>query len=154
MIFPRSGRIAWYVRSRPIFAEPPALSPSTMNSSAADGSLIEQSASLPASDDDSSALLRRVSSRAFARREPRAHGSDALVHDLSGVRGVLLEELRELLIDGSARRAHAPTGCRASSCLPLELRVLELDRDDAGEPLADVLAVERLVFLMRLLSRA
>ncbi len=30
MIFPRSGRIAWYIESRPDFAEPPAESPSTM----------------------------------------------------------------------------------------------------------------------------
>src|SRR5260221_9567473 len=65
MIFPRRGRIAWYVRSRPIFAEPPALSPSTMKSSAASGSLIEQSASLPGSDIDSSADLRRVGSPAL-----------------------------------------------------------------------------------------
>ena len=28
-ILPRSGRIAWMRRSRPCFAEPPALSPST-----------------------------------------------------------------------------------------------------------------------------
>ena len=53
------------MRSRPIFAEPPALSPSTMKSSADSGSLIEQSASFPGSDIDSSADLRRVSSRAF-----------------------------------------------------------------------------------------
>ncbi len=32
-IFPRSGRIAWLARSRACFAEPPALSPSTTNSS-------------------------------------------------------------------------------------------------------------------------
>ena len=64
MIFPRSGRIAWYVRSRPIFAEPPAESPSTMKSSADSGSLIEQSASLPGSDDPPSADFR-VSSRAL-----------------------------------------------------------------------------------------
>jgi hypothetical protein len=30
MIFPRSGRIAWYVRSRACLADPPAESPSTM----------------------------------------------------------------------------------------------------------------------------
>ena len=65
MIFPRSGRIAWYVRSRPVFAEPPAESPSTMKSSASDGSRIEQSASLPGSEEPSSADLRRVSSRAW-----------------------------------------------------------------------------------------
>ncbi|SLH24135.1 Uncharacterised protein [Mycobacteroides abscessus subsp. abscessus] len=30
MILPRSGRIAWYIESRPDLAEPPAESPSTM----------------------------------------------------------------------------------------------------------------------------
>ena len=65
MIFPRNGRIAWVVRSRACFAEPPAESPSTMKSSADSGSLIVQSASFPGSDEFSSALFRRVSSRAL-----------------------------------------------------------------------------------------
>jgi hypothetical protein len=37
-IFPRSGRIACVLRSRPCLAEPPAESPSTMNSSVSDAS--------------------------------------------------------------------------------------------------------------------
>ena len=45
MIFPRNGRIAWVVRSRACFAEPPAESPSTMKGSADSRSLIVQSAS-------------------------------------------------------------------------------------------------------------
>ena len=44
---PRSGRIAWVRRSRPCLAEPPAESPSTMNSSLSLGSVDAQSASLP-----------------------------------------------------------------------------------------------------------
>ncbi len=44
---PRNGRIAWVRRSRPCLAEPPAESPSTMNSSLSSGSVDEQSASLP-----------------------------------------------------------------------------------------------------------
>jgi hypothetical protein len=63
--FPRSGRIAWKVRSRASTAEPPAELPSTRKSSADSGSLIWQSASFPGSDELSSAVLRRVSSRAF-----------------------------------------------------------------------------------------
>ncbi len=62
---PRSGRIAWKVRSRASTAEPPAELPSTRKSSADSGSLIWQSASLPGSEELSSALLRRVSSRAL-----------------------------------------------------------------------------------------
>ena len=64
-ILPRSGRIAWVLRSRALTAEPPAESPSTTNSSASDGSLTEQSASLPGSVEFSSADLRRVRSRAL-----------------------------------------------------------------------------------------
>ncbi len=65
MILPRSGRIACVLRSRPCFAEPPAESPSTTNSSASAGSRTEQSASLPGSVEFSSADLRRVRSRAL-----------------------------------------------------------------------------------------
>ena len=36
-IFPRSGRIACVLRSRAVFAEPPALSPSTIKTSASSG---------------------------------------------------------------------------------------------------------------------
>ena len=65
MILPRSGRIAWKLRSRASTAEPPALSPSTRNSSAASGSDTEQSASLPGRPPPPSADLRRIRSRAL-----------------------------------------------------------------------------------------
>ena len=64
-ILPRSGSTACVLRSRPCLAEPPAESPSTMKSSASDGSFTEQSASLPGSVEFSSADLRRVRSRAL-----------------------------------------------------------------------------------------
>ena len=62
---PRIGRIAWFARSRPCFAVPPAESPSTMKISAFAGSRSWQSASLPGRLASSSAPLRRVSSRAL-----------------------------------------------------------------------------------------
>ena len=62
-------------RSRPCLAEPPAESPSTMNSSDSAGSRTEQSASLPGSAEFSSALLRRVRSRAL-RAAARAWAAD------------------------------------------------------------------------------
>ena len=70
MIFPRSGRIAWNIESRPLLAEPPAESPSTTYSSDLDGSVERQSASLPGRPPMSVALLRRTNSRALraARR--------------------------------------------------------------------------------------
>ena len=51
--------------SRPILAEPPAESPSTMKISVLEGSFSRQSASLPGIRLFSSTLLRRTSSRAF-----------------------------------------------------------------------------------------
>ena len=68
-ILPRSGRMAWVLRSRALTAEPPAESPSTTNNSANAGSLTEQSASLPGSVEFSSADLRLVRSRALRAAE-------------------------------------------------------------------------------------
>ena len=66
------------LRSRALTAEPPAESPSTMNSSASAGSLTEQSASLPGSAEFSSADLRRVRSRAL-RAAARARAASTLL---------------------------------------------------------------------------
>lgn len=46
-ILPLMGSIAWNCLLRPCLADPPAESPSTMNSSQFAGSLSEQSANLP-----------------------------------------------------------------------------------------------------------
>ena len=64
-ILPLSGRMAWVSTSRPWVALPPAESPSTMNSSERRTSRVLQSRSLCGMEPDSSALLRRVSSRAL-----------------------------------------------------------------------------------------
>ena len=73
-ILPRIGRIAWNRGLRAFLALPPALSPSTMNSSASSGLRDEQSASLPGIDADSSSDLRRVRSRAWRAAMPRPRG--------------------------------------------------------------------------------
>ena len=63
-ILPRSGSTACVLRSRPCLAEPPAESPSTMKISASDGSLTEQSASLPG---QARVLQRGLAPRQIAR---------------------------------------------------------------------------------------
>src|SRR5438105_1250252 len=63
MIFPRSGRIAWFDLSRASLAAPPAELPSTMNISASSGSRTWQSANFFAISPPN-APLRRVRSRA------------------------------------------------------------------------------------------
>ena len=64
MIFPRSGRIAWFDLSRASLAAPPAELPSTMNISANSGSRTWQSANFFAISPPN-APLRRVRSRAL-----------------------------------------------------------------------------------------
>ena len=56
--------MAWCWRSRACLAEPPAESPSTINISESEGSLLEQSANFPGRAKESSTFLRRVNSRA------------------------------------------------------------------------------------------
>ena len=63
-ILPRRGRTAWFSRLLASLADPPAESPSTMNSSHSPGFLLEQSASLPGRDSPDSAVLRRAISLA------------------------------------------------------------------------------------------
>jgi hypothetical protein len=81
-ILPRNGSTACVLRSRPCFAEPPAESPSTMKISASDGSLTEQSASLPGSVEFSSADLRRVVSRAW-RAATRAWAAETALRTIA-----------------------------------------------------------------------
>src|ERR1700746_2732113 len=88
-ILPFKGRIAWKRRSRPCFAEPPALSPSTMKSSHFAGSRSWQSASFPGRLAMSSAPLR------LARRRPL----DPLADDAPRIAGMLLEPLLQLVGD-------------------------------------------------------
>src|ERR1700726_2467219 len=57
--------MAWYLRSRPPLAEPPADSPSTMKISPRPGSRSWQSASFPGRPPESIADFRRVNSRAL-----------------------------------------------------------------------------------------
>ena len=99
-ILPFSGRMAWNLRSRPCFAEPPAESPSTMYSSLSAGSFSEQSASLPGK--------RTAVQGAFAPdqvfRLPRGLAGtrriDRFADDLSRNRRVLFEVGARGFIDG------------------------------------------------------
>ena len=82
-IFPRIGRIAWNWRFRPIFAEPPAESPSTIKISHFDGSRLSQFASFPLLSKENfdlesmfvfafSSALRRWDETASSRRSFRS----------------------------------------------------------------------------------
>ena len=71
-IFPRNGSIAWVERSRACLAEPPAKSPSTMNSSAPSAAVEVQSASLPGRRSLRTALLREISFSCLRRMRSSA----------------------------------------------------------------------------------
>jgi hypothetical protein len=71
-ILPRKGSSACVVRSRAILAEPPAESPSTMNSSVPSRFLAEQSTSLPGRRSFCVAVLRAVSFSCLRRRRSSA----------------------------------------------------------------------------------
>ena len=147
-ILPRIGRIAWVAGSRACLAEPPAESPSTMNSSDALGSVSWQSASLPGRPPPSRNDLRRVRSRACLAASRALAAWLALRDDPLGVAGVLLEPRHEVLVDGGlderAHRGVAELGLR----LALELRLAQPNAHDRDEALADVLAEEVVLLLL------
>src|SRR3982750_3784525 len=103
-----------------------------MKSSADSGSLIEQSASLPGSDIDSSADLRRVSSRAF-RAAWRAR--DAAIALL-------------MIWRASVGFSSKNSACFWLTAVATRPR-LRPPREDRGEPLAHVLALEVVLLLLQ-----
>ena len=84
----------------------------------------------------------------LARRLARPRGVDRLAHDAPALGRVLLEPLGELLVDGPLHEPGHPRVAELRLRLALELRVADLHRDDRGEPLARVLALEPRVLLL------
>ena len=146
-ILPRSGSTAWVARSRPCLAEPPAESPSTMNSSVSEGSRIGAVGEL--------ARQRGVLERGLAAREVARlagggaglGGRDGLVEHALGLARVLLEELGQRAVDDVLDEAGHARVAELGLRLALELRVLQLHGDDGGQALADVVARQRVVLL-------
>ncbi len=84
----------------------------------------------------------------FARRVTRPGGVDRLLDDLPGLGGVLLEKLTQLSVDrGLDERAHLGVA-QLGLGLALELRALELHRDERREAFAHVLTGEVLLLLL------
>ena len=118
-----------------------------MNSSESRGSFDEQSASFPGRPAPSRSVLRRVRSRAW-RAATRARSLDALDHDRLGLGAVLFEPLVQRPVGGGLDEALDLGVAELGLGLALELRRLELDRDDRGQALAHVVAGEVLVLLL------
>ena len=119
-----------------------------MKSSASSGLRIVQSASLPGSDELSSALLRRVSSRAL-RAAWRARAAEIAFRTIWRASvGFSSRNSASLALTVCSTRPAHPRVPELRLRLALELRVAELDGDDGAEALADVVAVEVLLLLL------
>jgi hypothetical protein len=75
MTLPRNGRMACFERSRPCFADPPAESPSTTNSSLSSRLALVQSLSLPGRFRRPVVAVLRVTSACAARLASRARAA-------------------------------------------------------------------------------
>src|SRR5438876_21032 len=84
----------------------------------------------------------------LARGLARVASRERLVDDLLRLGRVLLEELRELDVDRLLDETAHPGIAELRLRLALELRHSELDGDDSGEALADILALQVLVLLL------
>ena len=137
---PRSGRIAWNSRLRPCFAEPPAESPSTMNSSLSPGSVELQSASLPGRLRRCDTAVLRCTLSAAARDAVRARAARmtrlAIAFACVGLlEQIVLQRRADEVVDRCADLRVVEPILR----LPLELRLLDVHAEDGDQPFADVL---------------
>src|SRR5882757_899546 len=126
--------MAWYLRSRPIFAEPPADSPSTTNNSQREGSRAGQAA--------------RVHGRfaagqltGFARSFSRTRGFNALADNAAGHRGMLIEPIAQALVDQLLNVA-LDVAIELALGLPFKLRLRQAHADDCYEAFADIVAAD------------
>ena len=90
----------------------------------------------------------------LARRVTGARGVDGLADHHARLCRVLLEELGETLVDSRLHEALDGRVAELGLGLALELRLADLHRDDRGEPLAYVLALEVGVLLLELADLA
>ena len=84
----------------------------------------------------------------LAGREPGLLGGLRLADDLLALGGVLLEPGAELVVDQSLDEALGLGVAELGLGLSLELRLGELDGDDRGEPLADVVTRDAVLGLL------
>ena len=148
-IFPRIGRIAWNSGLRARLAGPPALSPSTMNSSHCCGVLRRAVGELAGHAPTTRAATCGASRSRAWRAATRALAAWlALPTACRASVGCSSSQSAELLVGGLLdQRAHLGVA-ELRLGLALELRVAQLHRHDRGEPLADVLAEEVGVLLL------
>ena len=105
------------------------------------GGAIHQLAGQAAAGEDVLAVLHRL--LGLGGGLARLGGEDHLVHDLLGFLGILLQELRQVLVDDARNDAVHFGIVEANLRLRLELRLRHRDADDGGDAFAEILAVRR-----------
>ena len=141
---PRSGRIAWRARSRPCFAEPPAESPSTTNSSLVIDPGLVQSASLPGRLTRPAVGPLRTTSACAARLASRARADRMMRATIaSAIDWLLFSQCSRPGPHQAVDRRHHFGIVEAILGLALELRLLDEHRQDAGHAFANVFGGER-----------
>ena len=109
---PRSGRIAWRARSRPCFADPPAESPSTTNSSLVIDPGLVQSASLPGRLTRPAVGPLRTTSACAARLASRARADRMMRATIaSAIDWLLIQPVLERPAAPGRRPPTSPRGC-------------------------------------------
>ena len=142
-ILPRSGRIACVRGSRASRAEPPAESPSTMNSSVLSRSRGRAVGELVGHAHAVERGLAPGQLTRLLRRGARPRRVRRLADDRLRRVGVLLEPAAEVLVGGALHERADLGVAELRLGLALELRVGEAHRHDRGEALAHVVALER-----------
>ena len=130
-------------RSRPCLAEPPALSPSTMNSSELLGvgavAVVELAGQVePVADRRLAADLRGGGPAGLAGPGRLDHPVGDGVADAPVLEQEVFEPGPDHRLDQRPDLGVVEPALR----LPLELRLVDADREDGGQPLADVLALD------------
>ena len=127
-ILPRSGSIACDARSRACLAEPPAESPSTINSSEPCAEEFVQSASLPGSRSLRTAVLR-ATSFSVAAAQPLLGALDRPVEEFGRLARRGGEPMVERVANHVLDDARGFGRLQPALVLPLEFRLADEDRD-------------------------
>ena len=145
--------MAWYVRSRPLSAEPPAESPSTRNNSDSSRSRLVQSNSLPGRPPPERMLLRSFNAFLALLAASRASAASAtFLMIVCASLGFSSRILRQLLRHDAGDDPLDLEVVQPLLLLRVELRLRHLHADDDRQPLAEVLADRRDVLEQLLLG--
>ena len=132
-ILPRMGRIAWVAGSRPLRAEPPAESPSTMNSSHSSGLVEEQSMSFPGSPAAEQAFAVAGQVACLASGHPRHGRRHRLAGDFLCLRPGSSRTTPPTGRSPASVRTSWPRCCPVWSWSDLELRLAQFHTDDGSQ---------------------